>query len=115
MLIDALAREGFAPTLPARCKPEAESEPRQCHACGWTGKRADTIDLGWCPKCRCPTDKVYVCPECAAPARVSRPAEPEVGLFEAVLACQEHGEFCLDADGKCRFIGEPVSETKGEA
>jgi hypothetical protein len=36
--------------------PEGKAEePRKCIACDWSGKRADTFDIGWCPKCRSAT------------------------------------------------------------
>lgn len=50
------------------------------------------------------------CPKCLEPARVSRSAEPDVGLLVPVFACAFHGEFfeSFRELSAWRFVDEPV-------
>jgi hypothetical protein len=56
VLIDVLQREGFGISTASECPAGKEDQARKCCACGWAGKRGDTIGMGWCPKCRAPTE-----------------------------------------------------------
>jgi len=56
-LIDALQHEGFGVSVHSECPRGKESDAHKCFSCGWTGPRRETIGLGWCPKCRAPTER----------------------------------------------------------
>jgi hypothetical protein len=44
------------------------------------------------------------CPKCDRPATLLQPAEPDVGIFGDLFACEEHGGFCFDAGGKVEWV-----------